>query len=78
MLGRCPDAQVIMANRSPQTQEKRRREREKQVKRQEKQTRRLERNAAKREAKRMGVSGSALPIVLPVEAAVVPDAEPKP
>ena len=38
-----------MARRSPQTQEKRRRERDKQVKLQDKLSRRLERNAQKRD-----------------------------
>ena len=41
-------------NRTPQTQEKRRRERDKQVRHQEKLARRHERKAARREAKRMG------------------------
>ena len=40
-----------MANRTPQTQEKRRREHDKQRERQEKFARRQERSAAKREAK---------------------------
>ena len=45
---------MIMANRSPQTQEKRQRERAKQVKRQEKLAKKLERNAAKRDARQNG------------------------
>lgn len=44
----------MAGNRTPQTQEKRRRERDKQQKRQEKQARRLERNAAKRQARQDG------------------------
>jgi hypothetical protein len=67
-----------MASRSPQTQEKRRREREKQVKRQEKQTRRLERNAAKREAKRTGGIEAMPSLAQPVDAVTVPAAESKP
>jgi hypothetical protein len=41
-------------NKSPQTFEKRQRERRKQMKREEKQDRRLERNAEKRKAKAEG------------------------
>jgi hypothetical protein len=43
-------------NRTPQTQEKRRREYDKQRKRQEKIAKRHERNVAKREAKKTGVA----------------------
>jgi hypothetical protein len=42
-------------NRTPQTQEKRRREHDKQRLRQEKLTKRNEKNAAKREAKKSGI-----------------------
>lgn len=45
-----------MARRTPQTQEKRRREHDKQRQRQDKFAKRNERNAAKNEAKKSGVA----------------------
>jgi hypothetical protein len=47
----------VARNRTPQTQEKRRREHDKQRERQEKIAKRLERNAAKREAKKANPDG---------------------
>jgi len=52
-------------NRTPQTQEKRRREFEKQRQRQEKIAKRNERNLAKREAKKSGTVPPAVPVVDP-------------
>ncbi len=52
-------------NRTPQTQEKRRREHDKQRERQEKIAKRNERNAAKREAKKSGVALPPLPVLDP-------------
>jgi hypothetical protein len=52
-------------NRSPQTQEKRRREQDKQRQRQEKMLQRNERNAAKREAKKSGIVLEPTPIADP-------------
>jgi hypothetical protein len=54
-------------NRTPQTQEKRRREHDKQRERQEKFAKRLERNAAKREAK----DAPAVPPPAPMSAAEI-------
>jgi hypothetical protein len=54
-----------MANRTPQTQEKRRREHEKLLKQQRKTAERNARNAAKREAKEAGVAPAPLPVLDP-------------
>jgi len=52
-------------NRTPQTQEKRRREHEKQLRQQEKIAKRDERSAAKREAKEAGVPPPPAPVLDP-------------
>ena len=52
-------------NRTPQTQEKRRREHDKQRTRQDKIAKRNERNAAKREAKKLGIALPPTPVVDP-------------
>jgi hypothetical protein len=52
-------------NRTPQTQEKRRREFDKQQRRQEKIAKRNERNLARREAKKSGTVPPALPVLDP-------------
>lgn len=52
-----------MAGRTPQTQEKRRREREKQVKRQQKMAKRLERNSKEREPRPEGETKYSAPMV---------------
>lgn len=72
-----------MANRTPQTQEKRRREQDKQRERQEKIAKRQERNAAKRDAKNAppvapSPSMSAAEIEAAYEAAKAPAAKPVP
>jgi hypothetical protein len=54
-----------MANRTPQTQEKRRPEHEKLLRQQKKTTERNARNAAKREAKESGVAPPPLPVLDP-------------
>jgi hypothetical protein len=54
-----------MANRTPQTQEKRRRTHEKLLRQQQKTVERNARNAAKREAKEAGVPPSPLPVLDP-------------
>lgn len=69
-----------MANRSPQTQEKRRREREKQERQQKKKARRLERNAQKREARRNGEPppGSAIEAIRDISDAPEPGPDGRP
>lgn len=52
-------------NKTPQTQEKRRREHDKQRVRQEKMIKRNERNAAKREAKKFGITLPPTPVADP-------------
>jgi hypothetical protein len=54
-----------MANRTPQTQEKRRRTQEKLLRQQQKTVERNARNAAKREAKGAGVPPPPLPVLDP-------------
>jgi hypothetical protein len=65
-------------NRTPQTQEKRRREHDKQRERQEKISKRNEKNAAKREAKKTGVPLPAPVVADPRAPDEIPPPPPKP
>ena len=65
-------------NRTPQTQEKRRREHDKQRERQEKFAKRNEKNAAKREAKKSGVPLPPTPVADPRNPDEIPPPPPTP
>jgi hypothetical protein len=65
-------------NKTPQTQEKRRREHDKQRIRQEKAIKRNERNAAKRDAKKAGIVLPPAPVADPRAPHEIPPPPPKP
>jgi hypothetical protein len=75
-LPRPFDGIQVVRNRTPQTQEKRRREHDKQRERHEKIAKRNERNAAKREAKKAATGGP--PVLFPAQDMVEGEPVPAP